>query len=259
MISALVGSSVSASASQLAYSLVLSFVPLIMFVLTAAIRFDLPVEDVFRYLKFILPSQAFSMVEGVLLELTDSGNWTVYTLFTSIYFVSIGMRGIINISAKIYDDEKRRNIAVVWISSFVMAALLLVTIIVSFVLIVFGDYIAGLLKGLLNIRFTWIITVIRYVTSYLLTGAVVSLLYSAAGGRRRKFKDIRLGAYIASALWIIASTLFAYYVNNFSNFGLLFGSLGGLFILLVWLYWSSLMLVLGLYINYVNMKMKKRR
>ena len=57
------------------------------------------------------------------------------------------------------------------------------------------------------------------------------------------------GAIFATIGWILASGAFSYYVNNFANYSKAYGSLGAVIILLVWLYITSIMIVLGGEIN----------
>ena len=57
------------------------------------------------------------------------------------------------------------------------------------------------------------------------------------------------GAIFTSIGWIIASLGFSYYVNNISNYSRFYGSLGAVFILMIWLYLTSIILILGAEIN----------
>ena len=64
-----------------------------------------------------------------------------------------------------------------------------------------------------------------------------------------KLKDSIPGAIFTTLGWLVTSTIFSYYVNNFSRYTITYGSLGGIIILLIWLYISSIIIVLGGEIN----------
>ena len=72
-----------------------------------------------------------------------------------------------------------------------------------------------------------------------------------------KLKDTIPGALFAAIGWIITSMIFSFYVNNFGNYSKTYGSLGGIIILLIWLYIASIMIILGGEINGAYAYVKK--
>jgi membrane protein len=59
------------------------------------------------------------------------------------------------------------------------------------------------------------------------------------------------GAIVFAAGWLLASAVFAVYISNFGSYNSTYGSLGAMLIVLVWLYWTSLMLLLGAQVNQI--------
>ncbi len=253
MLKILFSDEIYASASQLAYSMILAIIPLIMFTITLAGKLTLPVEDIYSYLSYILPAQAFSTVQGILDEISSSSNLSLVTLIPTIYFISIGTRGLMRVTNKAYHTIECRPILEFWVLSFIFAVLLGIMFLLTLSAVVFGrvitEYVNVLFNHLFAVNFIQLLAVLRYLVTFFLIGMVFCSIYAAAPNLKLRIKDVYWGGYLAALLWILGSSLFGYYINNFSNYGLLFGSLGGIFILLGWLYWTSLVLLLGSYLN----------
>lgn len=253
MLKVIFSDEIYASASQLAYSMILAIIPLIMFTITMAGKLTLPVEDIYTYLSYILPAQAFSVIERILEEIASSADFSLVTLIPTIYFISIGTRGLMKVTNKAYHTTENRPILEFWILSFVFAVLLGIMFLVTLAAVVFGRVIMvsvnSLFNDLFELNFIQILSVLRYIITFFLIGMVFCSIYAAAPNLKLRVRDVYWGGYSAALLWILGSSVFGYYINNFSNYGLLFGSLGGIFILLGWLYWTSLILLLGSYLN----------
>ena len=137
-------------------------------------------------------------------------------------------------------------------------ALLLVVIaalpaIGSSALIVFGarteEWMLGWL-GLLpqeDIR-TWVVLMfgaLRYVVALTATVFVTALLYWMGPNRPIRFRTVWPGAFLATVLWLAATSGFAWYVRNIANYNVLYGSIGAVIALLVWMYLLALITLLG--------------
>jgi membrane protein len=95
-----------------------------------------------------------------------------------------------------------------------------------------------------------IVLALRWPVLLVLTTAVLSMLYRWGPDRHpRQFKHIWPGALIASLLWLLAGALFSIYVENFSNYQASFGSVTAAVVLLLWLYNSAQIFVLGAAFN----------
>ncbi|MFA0816388.1 MAG: YihY/virulence factor BrkB family protein [Anaerofustis sp.] len=263
MVKVIFSDEIYASASQLAYSMILAIIPLIMFTITLAGKLTLPVDDIYSYLSYILPQQAFSTIQKILDEIASSANFSLVTLIPTIYFISIGTRGLMKVTNKAYHTIENRPVLEFWVLSFLFAVLLGVMFLVTLAAVVFGRVIMNSVNALFNdlfaLNFIQILLVMRYLVTFFLIGMVFCSIYAAAPNLKLRIRDVYWGGYVAAFLWILGSSLFGYYVNNFSNYGLLFGSLGGIFILLGWLYWTSLILLLGSYLNASIYYLKRKK
>src|SRR5436309_5452490 len=75
------------------------------------------------------------------------------------------------------------------------------------------------------------------------------LYYATPNVKLRAFKWVTAGSLVAIVVWIVASALFAFYVANFGSYDKTYGTLGGLVVLLMWLWISNCALLLGMELN----------
>ena len=75
--------------------------------------------------------------------------------------------------------------------------------------------------------------------------AVFLLLYKLIPNTRTYWRDIWPGALLAAVLFEIARALFIFYINNYANYQLIYGSIASIIVLLVWIYYSAFIMILG--------------
>jgi membrane protein len=123
----------------------------------------------------------------------------------------------------------------------------------SSALIVFGARIEQSMIGWLgllpreDIR-TWVVLVfgaLRYIVALIATVFVTALLYWIGPNRPIRFRAVWPGALLATVLWLAATSGFAWYVRNIANYNVLYGSIGAVIALLVWMYLLALIALLG--------------
>lgn len=99
------------------------------------------------------------------------------------------------------------------------------------------------------IYYIW--NMLRYVVVILIMILFFMFLYNATPCVRLGWLEVIPGAVITTLGWISISYIFAYYVNNFSNYSRLYGSLGAVFMFMTWMFITSMILILGGEINAV--------
>jgi membrane protein len=83
----------------------------------------------------------------------------------------------------------------------------------------------------------------------IIIGLILAILFWASPNARHGFRWVSPGGFVAVALWLIASALFAVYVANFGHYNKVFGSLGGVIIFLIWMWISNVAVLLGAEFN----------
>ncbi|WP_172251919.1 YihY/virulence factor BrkB family protein [Saccharibacillus deserti] len=243
---------VSGIGAQLAYYLLLSFFPFLIFLVTLVGYVDLSIEEMLRLARQFVPQAAMNTVEGILSEVTQGGGALLSIgMIATLWTASRGINAVIKGLNKAYDVEENRKFWQIRLVSMLSTLVLGVVLLVSVLLLVFGSWIGGQLNRLLSYPpgFERMWSLIQYSIPLVVLVAVFSALYWIAPNRQIRLREAVPGAVFATVGWILTSLAFSFYVNNFGNFTKTYGSLGGIIILLTWLYLSSIILIVGGEIN----------
>jgi membrane protein len=133
-----------------------------------------------------------------------------------------------------------------------MFAILSTLVLAAVLLIIFGGTVINMLVeyGWLKGSFTFILIQIGvWLIILLLFFFAYSFLYYFGPSKRMKYRFISAGSTLATLLTIISSIGFAYFVNNFGEYNKLYGSIGTLIVVMLWLYITSLVLLIGFELN----------
>jgi membrane protein len=118
---------------------------------------------------------------------------------------------------------------------------------ILFLLSLGASTIVTLMRGIFNVPATNLGTI--YVSgrliAFLLMFTVFLLLYKLVPNTKTNWRNIWPGALLAAALFELARTLFIFYLENFANYQLIYGSITSIIVLLVWIYYSSFIMILG--------------
>lgn len=266
---------ITALASMLSYSILLSFFPFLIFIITFAGYSGLKDEYAILELKPLLPDSAYSLVSTFVKEILSAHN--VNLLSFSIIFIVIaasnGFKAVIKGLNKAYDEEEHRSFIKIQILSLFCTLGLTVIAVITMLLLVFGQIITSKLTVKWNYSFFSLViwNLLRYaiiISSMLL---IFTLLYKFTPCKRLKLSEVFPGSVFACAGWIIVSIIFSFYVDNFGSYSKVYGSIGAVIILMIWIFLTSLIIISGGELNAVlafdrqkqtkqgNTKKKKRK
>lgn len=254
---------VDASAAALAYFLILSFFPALICVNAFVGVLQVDVGSVLRVLSPILPPSLLGVVSDYLryLNVNDSPALLAAGGFMTLFFASGAMRSLMSTMNDIYDRRGLNGIVQI-VVSVVFSLLLLVTIYLSIIVVLTGNWFFHLLERYLP--FSWLAGLWdwQWVKFLLLFGVVFVLVWaiylmSAPPGKPRA--PVLLGAFLASVALVAASWIFSVFIGMSSRYSLIYGSLASLMILLLWLYLCGNVLILGNVFNCVRYRRKKEK
>lgn len=248
---------ITAVGGQLTYFLILSIFPFLIFFLNILSYTSIAEEDILDNLLIVLPTQTQLMFKNIIKEIIGSRSETLLSLgiILTLWTGSLGITAIIRAVNKAYNVKKKRpfwrlkGIAIIFT---IFIALLLIIVLA---MLVFGEVIGNKVFAYFGATFIFyhIWELLRIIIPFTSMVIIFALLYKFSPtpeeGLNIKFNQTLPGAVFAAIGWIIASMIFSFYVNNFSNYSKTYGSLGGIIILLIWLYIASIMIVLGGEIN----------
>jgi len=235
--------------AQMAYYLILSFFPFLIFLMALIGNSPISSQQVLRGLLGILPEEAYILVRNTVVEIVDTkaGGLAPVSGILALWFASNGIGSIITGLNKAYDEKERRPFWMVKLISIIFTLLLSTVIIFSFILLVFGGVIKKqILDGMeLEPLYQSLWNTGRYIFISSVIFLVFIILYRFTPSRRMKWREVIPGAIFATTGWLTTSLGFACYVDNFTNYSRFYGSIGGVVVLLIWLYYSAVIILLG--------------
>lgn len=248
---------VTSIGSQLAYYLVLSIFPFLIFLLNMVQFTPLASGDVLDSLLVVLPADTQSMIADIVNGVIDGSSGTLLSIsvIAGLWTASSGIMQLIKAINKAYDYEETRSFVLLKLVAIVFTLILAVVIVLVFGLLIFGELIGQKIFTLVNISsaFTVIWPILRIGLTLIFMIITFTFLYKFAPafpkGSRTSFKEALPGSIFTTLGWIISSTLFSFYVNNFGKYSVTYGSLGGIIVFLIWLFISSIIIVLGGEVN----------
>lgn len=246
-----------AVASQQTYFLILSLFPFIILFLNIISFTPLIDQDILNNAIYYLPDATQDIILSFVNDIATSSSQGLLSLsaFLGIWTASSGMKAIIRAINRAYDYKEERSFLRLKLLSifFTIALLLLLTMV--FLTLVFGEIMGNMLFSFFGIENIFVIlwSYMRVVIPVLYMILIFALLYKYSPCIKNR-KNISLGETLPGAIfttlgWMLISTLFSYYVNNFGRYALTYGSLVGVILLLIWIFISSLIIILGGEIN----------
>ena len=250
---------ISAAGSQLAFFFLLSLFPLLIFLFTLLPYLQLDQSEIFGFIREYAPESIASLIEGTLSEVLDnkSGGLLSVGILATLWSASKGMSAVTKGLNNAYEVEDDRNFFVSKGMSIVFTVMMIVTVIVALALPIFGQPIGQVIFSYLGLEETFLTiwNLVRFLIPPFLIFAVFSLLYWLVPSVKLHFKSILPGAIFATVGWIITSLGFSFYISNFGSYANTYGSIAGIIVLIMWLYLSAIILILG---GTINSVMKKR-
>lgn len=246
----------STYASALAYQMLFSLFPFILF-LIALIGF-LHLPDFFTWLRLqselVLPPQALEQVNPVIDQLQQSkGGLLSVGIVIALYTASAGVRLMMSAMNAAYDVVEGRPIWKRFPLSIVYTVGIAGMLLVAAALMVLGPQVMGWIAAQVGLEdfIVTVWTIARWPVIVILMMVAVALIYYVMPDVKQEFRFITPGSVLAVVVWIIASLGFAFYVKTFANYNAMYGSIGAIIVLLLYFYISAAVLLLGAEMNAV--------
>ncbi|WP_066896271.1 YihY/virulence factor BrkB family protein [Clostridium nigeriense] len=241
--------------AQLAYYLMLSFFPFLIFLMTVVGFSRLNSADILEGLRTILPNNVFSLIDTTVVELVDTQNAGLLgaSIILTIWSASSGFRAVIKGLNKAYNVKDSRSFIKRSFVAIIFTLALVIIIVLTLAMLVFGELIGKYLLTILPFKevIISIWNLSRYLIVVFMMIWIFACMYRYTPAKKIPWREVYPGAIISTLGWIIVSLGFSYYINNIANYSRLYGSVGAVFVLMTWLYITSMILILGAEFNSV--------
>jgi membrane protein len=258
---------ISMTAQALAYSLFLA-IPSVLLVVLGVFSMVASPSDVTRLidrLKGIIPPDAATLLENGLQRSVQGGNGLVLTvvgLVLALWTVTSAATTLMQGITTAFDRDDNRGFARKRLLALVILLCLLAAAALVGAFLVFGPYLerwVGDTVGQPTVT-AWIWWTAQWpILVFALLGAFAVLLYLGPDVEQPSWKWVTPGAVVALVIWLAASAGFSFYASHFGSYNKTWGSVAAVVIMLVWLWLTSLALLVGAEINSETQKLASER
>jgi membrane protein len=239
-------------AAQLAYYFFFALFPTLLVMIAIADVFAADVMKMVGGLGGILPPEALSLITEPLGKLTEGeqGGLLTIGMLTALWSSSAAMTAIIDTLNTAYDIEEGRPWWKVRLTAIALTVGLALFIVVAFALVVAGPTLAERLadRWFLGSAFEWTWKIAQWPLVFALVSAAIAIVYYFAPDADQDWVWLTPGTIAATAMWLIASLGFKYYLANFGGYES-YGIVGGVMVLMLWFYLSGLVILIGAEMN----------
>lgn len=243
----------SGLSAQLSYYFMLSLFPMLLFLLSIVPVVGVKQSTIRDMIKDHVPPAYASQVADIIGDIMSNASGSILSvgLILALWSASNGMTALMNSFNVAYDVEDSRNFIVSKLYSVLFTLAMIIVMPVALVLPTFGQQIGDLLFGPLGLgeQVKWVFDTIRYVLPVIVVLIAFMVLYTLAPNVKIKLMSVIPGAIFATIVFLAGSYLFGIYISNFSNYSKTYGSIAGIIILMLWLYITGFIIIIGAEIN----------
>lgn len=236
-----------------AYYYLLSIVPLFVVCFAIIPYLNINPDDTIQFLNDILPGEMASILEDNILSFVETprGGLLTVGIIGVLWSASNAMNTLIESVNLAYQVEETRSFIRVRLTAIALTLGMIITLIFAMLLPVFGGEAINFIESYIGIDspFMKIFGSLRWIIGFALLTLFLMILYRFAPNVKVPMRYVYPGAIVACVLWIVTSFGFSFYVSNFGNYSAVYGSLGGVIILMIWFYLTGMILMVGAITN----------
>jgi len=250
-----------AFAGNLTYCGIFAIFPFLLFLISLLGIFHATalVDSLIKQASSTMPAEATKLTRDIAHSVTKShstGAFTVGAIISigaALWGVSGACRAVMDAMNVMYDVKETRPTWKQYLIAILLSIGATALIVAALVLVVFGPALGGAIADRVGLgtafAVAWIILQWPVLVAFVLLA--FAAIYYFAPNVKQTFRFITPGSSIAVAVWLLFSLLFSLYVNNFGSYNKTYGTLAGVALLLLYMYYSAFFLLLGAEMNQV--------
>src|SRR5207248_6215831 len=240
--------------AQLAYYFFLSVFPALLVVVALTSFFPRNLLDqILSWFSSFAPQDVLQIVRAQIQLIMSSGHTGLLTfgVLGALWSSSSAMNATIDTLNRAYGIREARPWWRVQILAIALTIIMSMFVLISFTLVIAGPEIAERVAARhgLGPAFAWTWKILQWPVIFLLISEGFAFVYYLAPDAEQRWPWILPGAHLATALWMLISLGFRFYVTHFGQFNQMYGAIGGVIVMLLWFYLSGLVLLFGAEFN----------
>ncbi|MEO6883789.1 MAG: YihY/virulence factor BrkB family protein [Bacteroidia bacterium] len=243
---------ITTRASSIAFNFFLAIFPSIIFIFTLIPYVPIAhfQDNLIDILQDILPTDAFKATQATITDIVKHHHSGLlsFGFFATLYFSTNGVNAMITAFNTSYLITETRSFLMQRLVALFLFIVQSIIIFIAIALIVFTVFLLHKLHFQRALAF-YLIKIGQWIIVFILFFLLISLTYFLGPANNKKWRFISAGATFATFLCIVTSIGFTYYVNNFGKYNKLYGSIGTLIVIMMWIYFNSINILLGFELN----------
>lgn len=245
--------------NAVSYSFTVAIFPgiIFLFTLTPYIQNVFPEitnEDIILFLENLLPENLYLAAEATITDIIGKqrGGLLSFNFLLTLFLSTNGMTSLMSAFNSSYKTKETRGFVKMRLIATFLLFMLALSIITAIGLLIVGQQLLELthlsetIESFISLD---TIFILRIIVLYLSFQFSISCIYYFAPAVHERFHFLSIGSVFAAIACILASAGFSFYVNNFGTYNKLYGSIGVIIVLMLWLYMLSLILLVGYEMN----------
>lgn len=237
---------------QLAFFLVITTIPLVALIATLATALSISTDSFSQIMNQTVPTEISSIMNSIISG--DGMNFNIFIFYFSAFLLaSNGTLSMINTSNEIY-KVKPKSILNRRIKAILMILILVCLFMFLLLVPVFGGTIFSIIKqatgdGVIEQIIQEMLVILKYPLIILVLFINIKLMYVIAPDEEIPSNTTNKGSIFTTLCWILATEIFAFYIEKFAKYDVFYGSISNILVLLLWVYLLSYIFVFGMVIN----------
>jgi membrane protein len=246
-----------------AFNFILAIFPAVIFLftLTPYISTYFPAvseDNIMEFFQNLMPGSMFKEVSSTIHDIirNQRGGLLTFGFLFSAYLATNGMMALIRAFNACYRTVEKRSVFRTWFTSLLLTATLAAALFVAVTLLVVGqlviEYVAANAQRLnLNLdNFSiYFLFVLRFVVIFIVFFLVISCIYYFGPAVHYSWNFFSVGSVLATLAGLGISYGFSYYITNFGTYNKIYGSIGALIALMIWIQLLTIVLLFGYEVN----------
>tara|TARA_Y100000766_G_scaffold164101_1_gene141202 strand:+ start:453 stop:1343 length:891 start_codon:yes stop_codon:yes gene_type:complete len=254
---------ITTRASSLAFNFFLAFFPsiIVFFTLIPYIPIIGFQETLMEILSNILPPSTNNATFNTLDDIINNqrGGLLSIGFILALYFSTNGMSSLIQAFNSSYHIRENESIIKHQLLSILLTVVISALVFLTIILIIFGKTTITYLVDfqLINQNKIVFLNIAKWIVLIFMLFIGITTIFNIGPAIKSKIKIFSPGAILATLFIILTSIVFSYYIDNFSQYNKIYGSIGTLIIILLWIYFNAIFLLIGFELNASILNAKK--